>query len=182
MASLRTVVGRYRDELREGIATVVFWKEGRSWNAEAFWLTDEGCFELEDRDRVNEILETDMNAIAVDGYNECPFTSCDEDGKVSDVGFMADHIRRRYEDRSCLLEDMMNDLVAVFGIEDKKEICKRLLPVLRMTRNLYDLEDLTFDPEQELVTATFSSGFTKKANVAADSGIAMICDIIRQIM
>ena len=70
----------------------------------------------------------------------------------------------------------------VLGDENKQEICKALVPVLQMTRNLYDLEDLTFDPEQELVTATFSSGFTKKANVAADSGIAMICDIIRQIM
>lgn len=34
MASLRTMVGRFRDELREGVAYVVFWKNGKSWSAE----------------------------------------------------------------------------------------------------------------------------------------------------
>ena len=37
MASLRTMVGRFRNELREGVAYVAFWKNGRSWGAEAFW-------------------------------------------------------------------------------------------------------------------------------------------------
>lgn len=179
MASLRTVVGRFRDELREGIAKVVFWKEGRSWNAEAFWLANDGCFEPEDRDRVAEILETDMNAIAVDGYKDCPFTA---DGKGSDVRMMEAHIRGRYEDKACMLADMLHDLASDFDDENRQEICKNLLPVLRMTRGLYDLLNLTFDPETELVTATFLSGGTKKANVALDSGVAMICDIIRQIL
>ena len=62
-------------------------------------------------------------------------------------------------------------------VEDKQEICKALIPVLQMTRNLYDLVDLDFDP----VTATFSSGHTKRANVAMDSGTSMIRDIISQI-
>lgn len=182
MASLRTVVGRFRDELREGIAKVIFWKEGRSWNAEAFWLSDDGCFELEDRDRVAEILETDMNAIAVDGYNDCPFKHYDEDGKASDICFMADHIWRRYEDKACMLADMLNDLDSDFDEENKQEICKELLSVLRMTRGLHDLLDLAFDPETELVTATFDTGNTKVANVACDSGTAMIRDIIYQIV
>ena len=42
MASLRTMVGLYKDELREGIAWVAFWREGRSWEASAFWLVTNG--------------------------------------------------------------------------------------------------------------------------------------------
>ena len=70
----------------------------------------------------------------------------------------------------------------VMGEENRQQICKSLVPVLQETRNLCDLVDLELDPETELVTATFASGYTKKANVTADSGIAMIVDIIRQIM
>ena len=66
--------------------------------------------------------------------------------------------------------------------ENKQAICKALVPVLRMTRNLEDLADLTYDPETDTVTAMFESGYTKTANVAMDSGTAMIRDIIGQIV
>ena len=74
MASLRTMVGRFRDELREGVAYVAFWKNGRSWGAEAFWL-DPGYFEdygdaIEDDDarEMRQIINTDPNAIIVNGF------------------------------------------------------------------------------------------------------------------
>ena len=38
MASLRDTVKQYQEELRDGIAWVVFWREGRSWNGEDFYL------------------------------------------------------------------------------------------------------------------------------------------------
>lgn len=66
--------------------------------------------------------------------------------------------------------------------ENKKEICEALLPVLKMTRNLYDLENLEFNPETEIVTATFTSGYKKHANVCMDSGTSMIKDILNQIV
>ena len=65
--------------------------------------------------------------------------------------------------------------------EDKQRICSALAPVLRLTRNLYDLAYLHYDPETETVKATFLNGHTKTANVALDSGTAMIRDIIQQI-
>ena len=68
------------------------------------------------------------------------------------------------------------------GREDKQWILDLLLPALQATRNLEDLDDLEFDPEEEVVVATFKSGFTKRANVAADSGTAMIQDVISQIL
>ncbi len=66
--------------------------------------------------------------------------------------------------------------------ENKSYICDLLSDVLKETRNLWDLEELEFDQETEIVTAYFINGFTKKANVASDSGTAMIIDIIRQLV
>ena len=67
-------------------------------------------------------------------------------------------------------------------LEDKQKICALLLPALQATSNLYDLTDLKYDAETETVTAVFVSGFAKTANVALDSGTAMIKDIVTQIV
>ncbi len=72
-----------------------------------------------------------------------------------------------------------------YFVEDKKEICRALLPVLQMTNNLHDLIDLEYANVEgwgEYVVATFASGYKKKANVTADSGTSMIRDIIKQIL
>lgn len=67
-------------------------------------------------------------------------------------------------------------------MENKDVICQALLPVLKKTRALSDLEDLYYrkDPEEE-VCAVFRGGYTKKINVACDSGLAMIRDIVNHI-
>jgi len=67
-------------------------------------------------------------------------------------------------------------------MENKSDICEALLPVLRRTRGLRDLEDLEYHvyPAEE-VHAIFRGGYTKKINVEADSGIAMIRDIVNNI-
>lgn len=65
--------------------------------------------------------------------------------------------------------------------EDKQKILDLLLPALQATRNLHDLMSLEIDAEQELVYATFESGYQKVVNVACDSGTSMIRDIIGQI-
>ena len=68
--------------------------------------------------------------------------------------------------------------------ENKQEICDLLVPVLKATRNLYDLEKLTYikTDYREDVVATFTSGYEKTACVNMDSGTAMIRDIIVQIV
>lgn len=70
--------------------------------------------------------------------------------------------------------------------ENKAEICKALVPVLQMTRNLWDLTDLIYVVDDlcgdECVIAKFTSGNQKIANVSMDSGTAMIRDIIGQIV
>lgn len=66
-------------------------------------------------------------------------------------------------------------------MENKQLICDRLLECLYLTRQLYDLIDLDYIKEKELVVAHFEGGGKKEINVAMDSGIAMIRDIIRAI-
>lgn len=66
-------------------------------------------------------------------------------------------------------------------MENKAEIAKKFCDTLRMTREFEKLQSLEYahDDFREYVTATFDNGYTKKINVAYDSGIAMIRDIIK---
>lgn len=67
------------------------------------------------------------------------------------------------------------------GYENKQLICDRLLECLYLTRQFYDLIDLDYIEKKELVVAHFEGGGKKEINVACDSGVAMIKDIIRGI-
>lgn len=68
--------------------------------------------------------------------------------------------------------------------EDKKLITSMLLPVLQLTRNLSDLIGLDYEVKgnSEYVTATFSNGSKKVANVTMDSGTSLIRDVLNQIL
>ena len=68
MASLRDTVKDYQEELRDGIAWVAFWKEGRSWNAEDFHLEMGDYLYPEDRSRMEEIKQDAPAAVVVNGY------------------------------------------------------------------------------------------------------------------
>lgn len=66
-------------------------------------------------------------------------------------------------------------------MESKQQILDLLLPALQATRNLYDLISLDYDDKKEMVIASFTGG-KKLVNVAGDSGIAMIRDVIGRIV
>ena len=68
MASLRDIVKDYQDELRTGIVWVAFWKEGRSWNADYFYLELNDYLYPHDISRLEEIRQKDPGAIVVNGY------------------------------------------------------------------------------------------------------------------
>ena len=70
--------------------------------------------------------------------------------------------------------------------EDKQKICDLLLPALQATRGGSKVVALEYNPKDkdtgwETVTAVFQSGGKKVADVTADSGTALIYDIMRQI-
>jgi len=65
------------------------------------------------------------------------------------------------------------------AMEDKQAICQLLLAALQKTRAYHDLADLRYEPST--VTAQYASGGHRRVNVGADSGIAMINDILAHI-
>lgn len=69
--------------------------------------------------------------------------------------------------------------------EDKQQICDLFLKVLQATDYFSDLKDLVYAPGeygQEYVVATFEGGAHKVANVTADSGVAVLKDILKQMV
>lgn len=68
---LEPLVSEYQDDLRNGIAWLAFWREGRSWQAEAFHLDLDDTLYPEDRARLAEIQAADPRAVVVhDAYRE----------------------------------------------------------------------------------------------------------------
>ncbi len=66
--------------------------------------------------------------------------------------------------------------------ENKFEIANKLLKTLQSTREYRDLRDLIYiirEDNEEIIKATFENGYTKDICVNADSGIALIRDVLR---
>lgn len=69
------------------------------------------------------------------------------------------------------------------GRENKQRICDLLCAALKATRDQQDLQSLTYHyngPDDQMVTIAWSEGGTS-VNVTADSGIAMIRDILKAL-
>lgn len=65
-------------------------------------------------------------------------------------------------------------------MEDKQNICDLLCKTLKATRQHEDIESITYSKSEETETATvkWENGGTKNIDVTADSGIAIIQDIL----
>ena len=107
MASLRDTVKDYQDELRDGIAWVVFWKQGRSWNAEYFHLDMDDTLYPEDRSRLEEIKSTDPAAVILNGYY------CGHLGEDMSLDELTAGVRYHYE-------NSMNDIDGFIGAHDDR--------------------------------------------------------------
>ena len=91
MASLRNTVKDYQDELRDGIAWVAFWREGRSWNADYFYLEPDDAIQALDRNRLEEIREADPAAVMLNSYY------CGHLGEDMNLDELAAGVRWHYE-------------------------------------------------------------------------------------
>ena len=107
MASLRDTVKDYQDELRDGIAWVAFWKQGRSWNAEYFHLDMNDTLYPEDRSRLEEIKSIDPAAVILNGYY------CGHLGEDMSLDELTAGVRYHYE-------NSMNDLDGFIGAHDDR--------------------------------------------------------------
>lgn len=68
-------------------------------------------------------------------------------------------------------------------MEDKQAICTALCAALRMTRQFRDLEELSYQMQEdgeEIVTAHFKGG-KKEICVTWDSGAGVIRDVVRRL-
>lgn len=100
MAALNTIAKEWADEIRDGIAWVIIWKTGRSWNAEAVWLNpDDDTFELGDLDTARTALEQDPNAVMLNGYY------CGHLGENMTLAEIEAGIRWHYNRHANLLKD-----------------------------------------------------------------------------
>lgn len=66
-------------------------------------------------------------------------------------------------------------------MNNKQQICDLLCKTLQATRGGSNLVSLEYDAFKEIVTATFKNGRERTVNVAADSGTAMIHDILLRL-
>ena len=65
--------------------------------------------------------------------------------------------------------------------ENKQAICDSLCRTLQMTRADADIDEIIYDARDEAVLIMYSTGLVVKVNVACDSGIAMIQDIMKNV-
>ena len=91
MASLRDTVKQYQEELRDGIAWIAFWREGRSWNGEDFYLDAGDSLTAEQKSRLEEIRQKDPAAVILNSYY-CGYLAGD-----MTVDELTAGVRRHYE-------------------------------------------------------------------------------------
>ncbi len=101
MASLRNTVKDYQDELKDGIAWVAFWREGRSWNADYFYLEPDDAIQALDRSRMEEIREADPAAVMLNSYY------CGHLGEDMNLDELAAGVRWHYENVYNQLSDFL---------------------------------------------------------------------------
>lgn len=112
MASIREAINDIYDDAKAGIAWIVIWKTGRSWNMKAFYLSYverthkfDGC-DKEDFDELKRILSEDPEAIIVNPY----YQNCGPFEEMTKKT-LEDGLRWQYEDaRDIELCDVVEDL------------------------------------------------------------------------
>lgn len=65
--------------------------------------------------------------------------------------------------------------------EDKDKIISLLIPLLWETRAGGTIDDIRLSEDEETVSIYFLNGSIRDVNVACDSGIALIKDILRAL-
>jgi len=112
MASLRDTVKEYQDELRDGIAWVVFWRDGRSWNNAYVYLDPASdTIDPDDLGNLEYIRDTDPRAIAVNGYY------CGHLGADMNLEELTNGVRWHYDNHFNTLAEFIEARAAVMPPE-----------------------------------------------------------------
>lgn len=117
MATLLEIAREYDEDIRGGIAWIAVWKKGRSWEAQRFYLSDEAeerQINSEDVETINNILNTDSNAIIVNGHYSGHL------GSEFTVKEIQNGIRWHYDNGYSQLSDYVSNETAAYTPEEKR--------------------------------------------------------------
>ena len=132
MSSLRKMVNEYKDDLREGITWVIFWKEGRSWESSHVYIVVNGGEEIienEYKEELETILQKDPHAIALNGYIHGMFF---EDATIN---HMVDAVKHYYEEQVISLENFI-ECYSEWSMELKEEKTQNIASNGIITQNI----------------------------------------------
>ena len=105
MASLRSIAQREADDIRDGIAWVVVYRDGKSWESLEIWSDIwNGVFEAAEIEAVKEVLEVDEDAVILNGYY------CGRLGEDTIINELENGIRWHYENGYNLLRDYFSNV------------------------------------------------------------------------
>lgn len=116
MSRLREVVKDHENELKDGIAWVVFWKDGRAWGSQYLYL-DVGSETIDPNDlwRLEQIREVDPGAVALNGYY------CGRLGEDMNTDQLTAGVRWHYENGYNTLAEFMEAHTALMPPELMEE-------------------------------------------------------------
>lgn len=66
-------------------------------------------------------------------------------------------------------------------MENKKDIVTRLKILLNATRAGEDIKKMELTEDEDLIVIQWKNGSTQKVNITADSGVAIISDVLKAI-
>ena len=137
MASLRDTVKQYQEELRDGIAWIAFWREGRSWNGDYFYLEANDALTAEDKSHLEEIRQKDPAAVMLNSYY------CGYLGEDMTVDELTAGVRRHYENEYNSVADFIeahDDTLPPEVLEEARQAAHAA--GLPFHDNSYDGEDI----------------------------------------
>ena len=137
MASLRDTVKQYQEELRDGIAWIAFWREGRSWNGDYFYLEANDALTAEDKSHLEEIRQKDPAAVMLNSYY------CGYLGEDMTVDELTAGVRRHYENKYNSVADFIeahDDTLPPEVLEEARQAAHAA--GLPFHDNSYDGEDI----------------------------------------
>lgn len=119
MAALKDIARDVADEIREGIAWVIVYRTGRSWNALPVWSDLEADeWETDDLNDALSILKVDPDAVILNGYY------CGHFGEDMTISQLAAGIRWHYENGYNRLAYRADIEKAQESIEEARAIAK----------------------------------------------------------
>lgn len=105
MASLREVVREHQDELKEGIAWVIFWKEGRSWYADYVYLETNDSLSAIDAEFAKRIIDVDLDGVILNSYY-CGHLGNGDDTSLDEL---VNGVKWHYENKRNRLSDFLTN-------------------------------------------------------------------------